>query len=384
MKKFIGVLSIAVVLMFLAVPVFAQTDVESLAKRVEKIENAVGAWSFYGSARMAAFWNDYSDNALTWMGGKTIYGEEEGLTFDLQGNSRIGAVVNRGNWGGGFEFGINDDGSNFATRLLYGTYNFSKKAQLLVGQMYTPTCTFISNQVWDDDVNFLFFAPAYNGRRPMIQFKYGGLKVALVKQHAQSVLSVPGGDIDTRFPKLEASYTFAIPTFFVTAYGGYQTYKIDSATVDYDVDSYVAGLTGGVTLGPAYVRGGVWTGQNYGNTSGYGIYTVGTHFGSDATVIQGGEVKDATAIGAALVAGFKATPALTFEAGVGYLTQDSDKAGVTDEDDAIGGYLQAVIKVGNSGLSFTPEVGYIDFKKGLTGNDQGDMWYGGVKTQIDF
>jgi len=372
----------AALLLFCAAPVFAQADIDALAKKVDKIEKSVGAWSFYGQARMATFWNDYNDDA--WKAPAQIYGEKDGLKFDLQANSRLGATVSRGNYGGGFEFGL-DDTSGFLLRTLYGDFAFSPEFSIMVGQHYTPTCTFISNQTWDEDVNFLFFAPAYNSRRPMIQFKYNGFKFAFVKQHSQAIATGAPADatIHNSFPKLEASYHFGASNFFFDVYGGYQTFKLDSAAgKDYDIDSYIAGLTGGVSFGPAYVRAGGWYGSNYGSGA-YGIYTVAQHHGLDKTVIENGEVKDATAYGLALVAGFKASDALSFEGGVGYISQDSDRAGVKNEDEAMGYYLQSVIKLGK-GLSFVPEIGYMDFKNGLFGNDQGSMWYAGFKTQIDF
>lgn len=357
MKKLSTAFCIFALLMLCAAPVFAAAN-----------------WNFYGSARMTAFWTDQNEEA----------GDDSGLTYDFQNNSRLGATVVNGNFGGGFEFGINDDGDSdeFNTRLLYGWYNFSKDAQLLVGQMYTPTCTFISNQVFMEDVNFLFFAPAYNGRRGMIQFKYDGLKIALVKQHAQAVLSgaPAGSELDTTFPKIEASYTFATKAFWMTVYGGYQTYEMDSATLDYDVDAYLLGITGGVNMGPAYIRAGVFTTKNPGV---YGVLTRATYTGSNKPVIEGGEIKDSSAIGSALVVGVKATENVKFEAGLGYIVDKHDRAAAIDDDKTMGAYLQSVITVGKA-LSFTPEIGYYDYKNSLSGADQGSMWYAGVKTQIDF
>jgi len=371
MKKLSVAFCIVGLLLFCAAPVFAQTDVDTLSKRVDKLENAIGAWSLYGSARMATFWTDKNKEA----------GDDAELGHDLQSNSRIGGTVKRGNLGGQFEFGV-DDTAGFSLRMLYGTYNFGPDFQILVGQTYTPTFTWISNQVFNEDINLYQFAPGYNGRRPMIQFKYDGLKVALVKNHAMKVLTgaPAGAETDMYFPKIEASYTLATQAFWFTVYGGYQTYKLDSATKDFDVDAYLVGLTAGVTMGPAYIRGGV---MYSGNPGAYGILTQSTYTASNYPVIEGNAIKDTKALGASLVAGVKVSDMIAFEAGAAYITESSDRTGYGKDDKTMAAYLQSTITIAK-GFTVTPEIGYYDYKKSLTGADQGNMWYAGLKTQIDF
>ena len=89
---------------------------------------------------------------------------------------------------------------------------------------------------------------------------------------------------------------------------------------------------------------------------------------------------------AALIAGWKFTDQLTFEAGYGYLYTDSDAPG-EDDGDTHSIYLQAVISMA-PGVYLLPEVGYFDFgddfSAGGTGQDAGDQLYIGAKWQIDF
>lgn len=366
MKKVLVALCVVGLMFYFAVPAFsAEGDLEALSKRIEKIENTVGSWSFYGSARVGAFWTDQDLEA----------GDNSRFDLDLQGNSRFGANVKHGNLGGQLELGIDDGG--VSTRLIYGTYNFGD-AQFLVGQAYTPVNSFISNQVFGGDSDLLNAGGVYGGRRPMLQFKIDGFKVALVKQHAMSIVdgSPAGSKLDDNLPKIEAGYHFAKDNFFGDVFGGYQTYAISSPGRDYDIDAYVIGAAGGAKFGPAYINAGVYTGQNIGQ---YGLWVLG-----DAkAVIDSNEVKNSQSIGALLVLGLKATDMVSFEGGLGYLVHDSDKASAIDKDKTMVAYVQSVIKIAK-GFMIVPEVGYYDYKKNLAGTDEGSMWYAGLKTQIDF
>jgi hypothetical protein len=86
----------------------------------------------------------------------------------------------------------------------------------------------------------------------------------------------------------------------------------------------------------------------------------------------------------ALVASFKFTDQLTFEAGYGYQNNDSDAPG-EDEGDVHAAYGQAVISLA-PGVWIIPEVGYYDYGDdiGGTGKDFGTQLYAGAKWQIDF
>jgi hypothetical protein len=68
---------------------------------------------------------------------------------------------------------------------------------------------------------------------------------------------------------LEAAYKFKTDMFYVDLFGGYQTYELDNQARTWDVDSYVYGLNGGVTVGPAKVMASIYGGTNMGaNTAG--------------------------------------------------------------------------------------------------------------------
>jgi len=324
-------------------------------------------WGFYGSARMTTFMNSVSEEASA-----TGFDDDD-LTWDLQGNSRIGAKVKAGDIGGGFEYGTG--GGNANIRKLYGTWKFGA-GTLLVGQTYVPVNLFYSNQVWGGDTDMLRFGGVYDGRRPMIQLSTGGFKIALVEPNTKALPGYASVDTDTTLPKIEASYGFKAGPVGLTAVGLYNTYDVvNAADKEEGVDSYLLGLGFNIGLAPAYIKGDVWFGQNLGNTT---MWETGT---ANAAWVNG-DVEDNDNMGYLLVVGFKVSDTLTFEAGYGYAEHDRDD--FTTEDDVSAYYAQATINLAK-GAFIVPEVGVVDYGDDpTTGADQGDNTYFGAKWQINF
>ncbi len=315
-------------------------------------------WDFYGSARIATFYQDFDKDA----------GDRQDLQWDLQSNSRIGAKVKNGVIGGAFEYGT---GINL--RKLYGTWDFSG-GQLLIGQTYTPLTVFNSNQVFDADNDLIGFGALYTGRHPMIQLTTGGLKVALVNIYADTDLGT-GGGTEKILPKLELSYGINAGPVTLTLVGGYQTYTADPDGADEDVSSYIGGANIKFGMGPLTLHVDGWYGQNVGQ------YGMATHGANDAVLVNG-SVEDTNSYGGLFVANYKATNMLSFEVGAGYVNTESDVAGVED-DDGISYYGNAVITLA-PGFFIVPEVGIFDYGDDATGADEGQMVYAGAKWQINF
>ncbi len=339
-------------------------------------------WNFYGSARMNTFWTSTDDADDTTTDAST-------MDHDLQSNARIGANVKFNDQiSGRFEYG---SGPNL--RLLYGMYNFGDGQQILVGQAYTPSVSFYSNSVFADDGDLLGVGQAYRGRVPMIQWKVKGFKIALQKPNNKATLAgVDDGDPDTTdlatgtevsFPQIEASYKYKGDTFYLDVYGGYQSYKEVGTTLgDQDVDSYIFGGGGGINFGPGYLKAGVHLTSNAGN---YGLYTGGDNAGylSSAVILPGGtEVIDNEGIGFLVVVGFKANDAITLEAGYGSESNELDTDGAQN-DDTVQYYANLSYTI-TPGFFIVPEIGMYDYKNNSLGEDQGDMTYFGLKTQINF
>jgi hypothetical protein len=326
-------------------------------------------WSFFGSARMSTFYQDYDEEA----------GDDADTTWDLQGNARIGANVKAGAIGGGFEYG---SGPNL--RKLFGTWNFGA-GELLVGQTYTPLGSmFYSNQVWASDEDLLSIGQCYNGRQPMLQLSIQGLKLALVKPNNPGVAAI-GGDVDTLLPKVELSYSLKTDVFFMDVYGGFQTYEIETPAETYDVNAYVGGIGGGVNLGPAYVKLNGYYARNHGQ---YGLYSGANPVKDGSRDVGYDPVEDdlieTDSIGGLAVVGFKASDMLTFELGCGYIQHErDDDDDATDKNDAMSYYGNVTINIA-PGFFVVPEVGVVDWADDALGNDEGSMTYFGAKWQINF
>jgi hypothetical protein len=324
-------------------------------------------WNFYGSARMSTF-SDTSDISAD--------DDERVTTWALQGNSRVGAKVkaNDNGIGGRFEYG---SGPNL--RLLYGTWDFGG-GELLIGQTYTPTTDFISNQVWGTDMDLIGWGMPYGGRQPMIRLKTGGFQVALVTPKTSLPAGETGAALAT-LPKVEAAYKLKTDMFFIRPYVGFNTYDIDGGSGD-SITSWLGGFTFGVTPGPFYFKGGAFYAMN---PAEYGLS------GAVSATSDGISVNDVDSWGFQALAGFKINDAFTVEAGAGATAYDQDEnrdiadAIDTDFDDAdvvnIAYYGNATITL-TPGFFIVPEIGFIDRED--KGQNDDDTFYIGAKWQINF
>lgn len=87
-------------------------------------------WHLYGSAGVATFYVN-EDNVES--GSRT---EDNRTLWELQGNSRIGAIIKGDTMDARVEFGDGTDRVN--NRLLYGVWKFSDNWRLKIGQDYKP------------------------------------------------------------------------------------------------------------------------------------------------------------------------------------------------------------------------------------------------------
>jgi len=329
-------------------------------------------WDFYGSARMATFWND-PDSDWNRPAGASFDGIDEGTVWDLEGISRVGASVKSGAIAGRFEYGT---GVNL--RHLYGTWDFGE-GELLVGQTWTPLGAIgYSNQVWNNEDGLCSFGKADDCRDPMIMVSVKGLKVAFLKNAGTDLGT--GRDLEIKFPKVEVSYHLALDKLFADVFAGYQTYEIKNIAGigDQDVNAYLVGLGGGVDLGKAYVNLGGYYAVNSGQF-GLGAAT------DDDARLTGSDIDDNKTMGGLIVAGFKASDKLTVEAGFGYVRSEMDDEipAYTDKDDAMSYYVNATVNLAD-GCFVVPEVGVVDLMDDGLGKSEGKDIYAGMKWQIDF
>lgn len=334
-------------------------------------------WSFYGSARMQMFWQSRDLGDQLDPDGDD---QDSDLLHSLQGNSRIGANVKAGdNLVGRFEFGT---GVN--TRILWGEYDFGG-FKLGVGQHYSPVNYFASNQVFGGDTDMLIYGGIYGGRNGMVQARIGDFKFALVSPQSDTVIGDPlgpgtfgGFDTDISWPKLEASWAFNFGGFSGKVMGGYNSYKVVSPTEEETIDSYILGFGLKWDIGPFYVGGDVYIGQNTGN---YGIWTTGDSSVAGWDTVNG-KLVDSDAFGWLFVVGFKMSDMLAFEGGLGNANYDYDISGA--ESASIGAwYVQSTIAFAK-GVFIVPEIGQIDNGDDINGNDAGKTTYYGLKWQINF
>jgi hypothetical protein len=347
-------------------------------------------WNFYGNYRHATWYVD-DDYDFTTADG---YSDDTDLQWENGGNSRIGATVEVNDQiGGGVEIGFDVGSLDMYTRKIYGTYTMANGSQLLFGQTYTPLAMFYSNSVYGGDGDLLGIGEFYDGRWPMVQWKSGGFKVALVTPREVGQ-GVGQPDVDYTLPKFEASFGFKSDVFFLDVAAGYQTYTLDGGDNgdDYDIDSYIGVIGAGANFGALYVKAQAHMGQNLGNFGSSGPYVVSGWFGADSVsgenipksaVFEGNDYEDSDALGFLGVVGFNASEMLSFEGGVGYQNYEVDLAADDVDFTLMQYYVQATINIA-PGFFIVPEVGMITLDPGGDNPPEPERFYAGAKWQINF
>jgi hypothetical protein len=386
MRKLIGfLLAVGLVFAFSA-SVFAAT----VEERVKTLEDTIGAWSFYGSARFATFYETSDKNFNDSYGMTDLSGADANTTrWGLAGNSRFGARVKKGDFGGRVELGLRED--KIANRLIYGTYTFND-VTVLWGQDYAPLGDWgNSNQVFSWDNDLAGFGIMDENRVPQVKISFKGFQVALVENIGANTCGLPEADgttvlvskTEVLLPHLELKYSLATDKFFADVFGGLNSYKVkyESTTTSFDktVSAYALGVNGGVTISPVYANAMVWMARN------------GTQLGlnqanaAGALIDTTGDITNDKDMGFALVAGANIQK-ITVEAGYGYVQSKLDASGAK-KDEAQSFYVQAVVPIaeGNGAkLTVVPEIGVIDYMKDASGAKEGKATYFGAKWQLDF
>jgi hypothetical protein len=341
-------------------------------------------WSFYGSARMATFWDhrDYGDTPPATLGDED---EDDDLLWDLQGNTRLGARVKADKVSGRIELALpssNTHDGNVVTRLAYGTWKFADNMSLKVGKDYTPVSQFVSTQTFFEDLGLLGIGTTY-GRRPgQIALQIGGFELALIQPNSTNTFA--GGDTDEWLPKIEAKFGMPLGMFSFNVMGGFQTFTVEDVggaiTDDIDIVSYIVGADVGVNIGAFYVKAAGSFGQNWTNAR-WNDLAFTSNANAGAALDGTDDTDDCTSWMVSMMVGLKFSSDLAFEVGAGYRSDDNDAA--DNEDEVWSIYGNATITLA-PGVYLVPEIGYVDYMDDNADNDQGYEWYAGMKWQIDF
>jgi len=360
-------------------------------------------WSFYGSSRMNTVYYDKSKEVAAparVAAGLPAFDDQD-MTWTSQTNSRFGAKVKASDAVSG-RMELSMSAASQSLRLLYGTYNFGSGI-LKVGQDYTPVENILSGSIGalaydiagnapvpDGGGNALTIGSFYESRKPQVALSFGNLDLAFIQMQTVAPLDPATGlasavytDPDTTLPKIEVSYKFKTDAFWVKPYAGYNTVDYTNPATDdsISVDSYVIGVAGKTNFGPLSVAANFFWSQNPDN---YGRLNAAIY---NAAVINGTDTEDSSCWGGQVIAGFKMSDMVAFEAGYSYDHNEVDVLpGVTGENDPSHWYVNATITLA-PGVFIVPEIGMVDFgdsEVGGTSTDLGDATYYGAKWQINF
>ena len=398
MKKLILGLAAVAVMGLVAAPAMAATE-----------------WNFGASLRYSTFWTeaDFGKNHITGVpnggdlegGGKGLKSDGE-LSWGVQSNSRIKMFMKSDSLQGFVEFGYNVDGGVTA-REYWGKYNFGQGWYIQIGQSHQLfNIPGWSNQVWGGlnnnrhtggDLNMVGLGVSFRPPTPKIILGYGGFAFALAKPETVNDIALTNSDKDTYLPQLQASYDYKADTWNFKLAGAFQTYAINDivGTKDRNINSWLIDAKAKVFFGPLFIGGTASVGQNWANANWGNAGSIASKYfqGKDGNFanagywMDGDKVKNTTSWMAAIIAGYRLTEALKFEAGAGYRYDDNKMW--RDSSSIFNVYLNASYTVA-PGFSITPEIGYIDLGKQIVGKgqpkgkDAGYLWYAGAKWQMDF
>jgi hypothetical protein len=375
-----------------------QAQEKTMEERVKALEETLSGWSLYGSIRFATFY-DKSNSSFTGDTDKvtSINPSTPALTqpdqkitqWALANNSRIGFGVDRkNNFTGRVELGLRND-ATVGLRLAYGAYTMGG-ATFLWGQDYTPLSDWdYSTQVFNADNNLKGWGiiDVDGIRLPQVKVKANGLQLALV--YPKGPVTYSDTDLgltatnQVLLPTLMAKYRLDLKMFFADVFGGAGTFKAksDAPGVDKRIDSYTAGVGGGIKVEPLFVKGMIWWARNGKQLSLHQADAAG------ATFDMGGSYSKDDDLGYAAIVGAK-VDGLGVEAGYGYVSSDQDVSG-TQKNKAQNYYANVSIPVVQNeektqSIIIVPEVGVFDYMKDASGNKQGKIFYAGAKWQVSF
>ena len=403
MKKFWAILIAVAFIAMASMPVMAASTEERIAA-VEK--QLAATWKFYGSVRMATFYNDFKakDNHKN-NGGTGI--NDKGTQWRLQTNARIGARVTIGNISGHFEYGHGGGTNNDpTTRLLYGKWDFGP-GSIVIGKDYSLLDYTVTTQVFHNDNNMNGFGQFDGGREAQIKLIYGAFQFAMINP----VTGLPGSgtptDTTVYLPRFEASYDFNFSDLRGRVLAGFKTYDIVAnkglATEDKEgATSYILAFAMKYVPGPFYagltglyaqnlgglVDGNMNTGRATGHGVANGIPTAagpsGPGFGSGQKYIATGIAEDSKTWGVAASIGYKFSDMISLEIGYGH-QEDKWSGSVDRKDIAEACYINMPITVAKN-FWIIPEFGIENFKTKSNGNTTklGKSTYIGAKWQVNF
>jgi hypothetical protein len=389
----------------------------------------------YGSVRVMTYFADLDKENIgaQTLGVPPTGFDDKDLTWALDdGSSRFGVRFRADKVGANVEIRPREQnrtgygGSTALLRHWYGTYDLGW-GTFLMGQTWTPTFNPICNECLLGGGGFLDGYGDLGGsaRKAGLQLHMpvkainGLLKLALLEPTTQRQ-TIPGGlasavqgfptgalaggiptqglvpagwtSSDTTIPAIEASLASAFGPLRFTVRGGYNTYDVKNAATDQDesVDSYVLALDVTYSMGPIYVRGSAYMGQNmaaFGSQAPFSNFTHGFSPALYTTAAGTVAVEDVDNFGWFGVVGFKITDMYTIEAGYGQRKSELDEPGVTTWKEKKGAFVLLFPISVTRTFIITPELLWTD-EGDFEGNglkyDRGNRLYYGIYWRIDF
>jgi len=347
---------------------------------------ALADTTFYGSIRTSASWDtlvlpkaqgnttlfNEGNDATSRLG---VNGDFDKLKFNIELGIGDAEVYNtaQGAVGAFDQTGWISSGGGLTavyTRHAYGTYKFDA-GTLLVGQTWDPY-TILSAQALNGDQAGCYFGALYDGRMPQIKFTLNnGFYIDLIRQTNQETTATTSGGNVTSLSGSATSSTANVAEN--PSYKG--LWEMPKIAIGYD------GKTGN------YTYGGGFLGQTYKNAEGVsvnsgmiyahgkavvdnfdvlanvsaGLNVSGLGIKEGGTYLETGKT-NVTTVTALVSGGYKVTPTVKVNAGIGGGTSSSDKGLVAHPTLGYLAFANSVVTLAKN-VFVTPEIDYIDSLK---------------------
>jgi hypothetical protein len=335
---------------------------------------AMAESNFYGSARLATFYN------ISDVGSPSDKNAD--VDEHLHGNSTLGANFSNGDIGGKVEYG---GGAAVGLRLLYGTWNFGS-GKLTIGQDYN-SYYLGSAQVHGDDLAFKGYGALWDQRQAQIKVNlnngvyFAAIQPSIGAGAAMGTGVAPGNPtvvaitnaqvpgIQIYLPKLNVGYAGKANNVAYNVGVVGQTYKNEA--IDKDVLSVLGYVNGSAVFGATTLMANLSFAQNAGNMGFNGRMVYDTANKKDVTGFEG-----------YLQLTQKISDTVSGNVGFGYVTDKSGASGAK-ADDKMAFFVNAPITLAKN-VSVTPEFDYYDQLNKAGASENNKQYAVGAKWQISF
>ncbi len=328
--------------------------------------------------------------------------DKDELQWDI--SNTFGAFASVGNFSGKWELGFQGPAhlrtnGGIYSRLLYGTYAFSNKLKLTMGQTYFPNFWWPLGSETKEGNTGTGYGASQDARTPMIRIDYGPVYIIAAKVNESVPPTVKAADSHTdttrKLPKLMAGFDTSVGKHKVGAGVGYQTHDIESSALDLNTEvvSWTAFVHGQFQVTDALtLKSQVIYAQNIPQFGIFGhgsLTTTGPAEKSADAQLDGDRIENSDTFAGFINAFYKIDSAKQVFAGYGYSQSKNDLVNDGEKNakqEYYAGAQITVYEIPEYGVKMyvVPEFHVFDYMDDEFDKDEGSDTYIGARWKLKF